>query len=278
MENAGVRRVAARLLCCVAVLSGCDREAPAPSATTGPASQPSGAREVRIAAASDLKFALEEVVDAFRRTHPGISVTTTYGSSGNFYAQLSNDAPFDLFLSADLSYPQKLIESGKGSKETLFRYAVGRLVVWTPAGSTLDVQSQGLRALADPSVRKVAIANPQHAPYGRAAEAAMRSAGVYDAVKDKLVLGENVAQAAQFVQSGAADVGVIAHSLAVAPPMRGKGRSFDVPPDAHPRIEQGGVILSRAKDPAAALAFGAFLLSPDGKAILKSYGFADAPQ
>ena len=277
MENAGLRRIVACISCWVVLVCGCDRQATAPTATSAPTSQSSGAREVRIAAASDLKFALEEVVAAFVRNHPGVAVTTTYGSSGNFYAQLSNDAPFDLFLSADLAYPQKLIESGNGSKDTLFRYAVGRLVVWAPAASTLEVQFRGLRALADPSVRKVAIANPQHAPYGRAAEAAMRSAGVYDAVRDKLVLGENVAQAAQFVQSGAADVGVIAHSLAVAPPMRGKGRSFDVPLDAHPRIEQGGAILSWAKDPAAAEAFRAFLLGAEGKAILKAYGFADAP-
>jgi molybdate transport system substrate-binding protein len=226
-----------------------------------------------VAAAADLKFALDEVVGAFERQHPDIRVKATYGSSGSFFAQLSNEAPFDLFLSADIDYPRKLIEQGKAEKGSEFLYAVGHLVVWVPAASKLDVQKLGIRALADPSVKKVAIANPRQAPYGRAAEAALKKLGVYDDVKGRLVLGENIAQAAQFVESGAADAGVIALSLALAPAMRDTGRYWEVPLDAYPRLEQGGVLLKWAKDPEAAQALLDFLTGGEGRAILKRYGF-----
>jgi molybdate transport system substrate-binding protein len=225
-----------------------------------------------------LRDALEALIAAYRRIQPEMSVVPTYGSSGNFYTQISNDAPFDLFLSADVAYPQKLIEQGKGVKETLFRYGVGRIVVWVPNDSKLDIEARGLGALTDPSVHKIAIANPAHAPYGRAAEAAMRSAGVYEQVKGRLVLGENVMQAAQFVQSGSADVGVVAQSLSLSSTMRSQGRSWLVPADAHPRIEQAGVILTSAKEPAAARDFIAFLAGAEGKAILAQYGFAPVPE
>lgn len=259
---------------CAAALVGCDGQT---TPTPAPRTQAPGPRQVRIAAASDLKYALDELAGSFRDSHPDVAVTITYGSSGNFFAQLCNDAPFDLFLSADVAYPQKLIEQGKASGDTLFRYAVGRIVVWVPADSRLDVRKRGIEVLADESVRKIAIANPKHAPYGRAAEAAMRGAGVYDRVKDKLVLGENIAQAAQFVQSGGADAGVIALSLAVAPAMRDKGQYFEIPAEAHPRIEQGGVVMARAEDPAAAREFRAVMLSGAAKALLKQYGFAEPP-
>jgi molybdate transport system substrate-binding protein len=140
-------------------------------------------------------------------------------------------------------------------------------VVWGPAASPLDPAT----ALKAASVRHVAIANPQHAPYGRAAEAALRSLGIYDSVAKKLVLGENVAQALQFVQSGAADVGIVALSLALAPPVRGQGRYWEVPGTAYPKIEQGGVIL---KDSKAAREFRSFLLDEVGRRILKKYGFS----
>lgn len=230
-------------------------------------------REVRVAAASDLKFALAEVVAAFEKRTPGIAVTTTLGSSGNFFAQLSNKAPFDLFLSADIELPRRLIEQGLAVRESEFLYAVGHLVLWVPNDSPLDVATLGSEALLDPSVKKIAIANPRHAPYGRAAEAALRSLGVYDAVASRLVLGDNVAQTAQFVESGAADAGIFALSLAIAPALAKKGRYWPVPLDAHPAIEQGGAILSWARDPDAAAAFRDFLMSDDGKAILKRYGF-----
>ena len=224
-------------------------------------------RKLTIAAAADLNFALEEVSREFRAAHPGVDLAIAYGSSGNFYAQIRNQAPFDLFLSADVEYPRKLVQDGIGARNSLFVYAVGRIVVWVPASSPLD-PSTALRAA---SVRHVAIANPQHAPYGRAAEAALRSLGLYDGVAGKLVLGENIAQTLEFVQSGAADVGVVALSLALAPPVRGQGRYWEIPPEAYPKIEQGGLIL---KDSKPAREFRSFLLGAGARRILKQYGFS----
>jgi molybdate transport system substrate-binding protein len=238
----------------------------------GPPGDPAR-REVAVAAAADLKFALPDVVAAFGRQRPDVAVKVTYGSSGNFFTQLSNQAPFDLFLSADIDYPRKLIEQGRAVPGSEFVYAVGHLVVWVPNGSPLDLDALGLRAVLDPAVRKVAIANPRHAPYGRAANAALRHSGVYEQVKDRLVLGDNIAQTAQFVESGAADVGVIALSLALAPAMRDKGRYWSVPLDAYPRLEQGGVILTWAKDQDATQALRAFIMGEGGRAILPKYGF-----
>jgi molybdate transport system substrate-binding protein len=248
-------------LFCLAV-AGCT------TATRGP-----GERVVTVAAAADLKFALDDLLAEFHRAHPDIRAEVSYGSSGNFFAQLSNHAPFDVFFSADIDYPRRLIEQGLADKDSEFVYAVGHLVVWTRRDSPLDVEKLGVRALLDPAVRKIAIANPKHAPYGRAAEAALKKLEVYDRVKDRLVLGENVAQAAQFVETGAADAGVIALSLALAPTLREKGRYWEVPLDAYPRLEQGGVILSWARDRAAADTLRGFVLGTEGKAVLRRYGF-----
>jgi molybdate transport system substrate-binding protein len=248
------------------VLSGCQGKSPPPS----PA--PPQAREVKVAAASDLKFALDDIASEFKTKQPAIDVKVTYGSSGNFFAQLSNKAPFDIYLSADIDYPRKLMEAGLASKDSEFQYAVGQIVVWAANESQLDLE-KGMEAIVDPSVRKIAIANPRHAPYGRAAEAAMKQLGVYDAAKDRLVLGENIAQTAQFVETGAADVGIIALSLAMAPAMKDKGRYWTVPLDAYPRLEQGGIILNWATDADAAKELRAFIVGPEGKAVLKRYGF-----
>jgi molybdate transport system substrate-binding protein len=230
-------------------------------------------REVSVAAAADLKFAFDELASAFQQQNPGIKVAVTYGASGNFYAQLTNKAPFDLFLSADIDYPRKLIDSGLAEKESEFLYAVGHLVVWVPNASKLDLDKLGIKAVAAPSVKKLAIANPKHAPYGRAAEAALKNSGVYDEVKDRVVLGENIAQTAQFVETGAADAGLIALSLALAPAMQEKGRYWMVPLDTYPRLEQGGVIMSWAMDKEATVALRSFLSSAEGRAILKRFGF-----
>jgi molybdate transport system substrate-binding protein len=230
---------------------------------------------LRVAVAADMRFAFEEIVVAFRKERPEIQVSASYGSSGNFYAQLSNRAPFDLFLSADVDYPRRLIREGRALAESEFMYGVGRIVLWVPQSSTVDVEKLGIQAMLDPSVRKIAIANPRYAPYGRAAEAAMKSLGVYEKVKDRLVLGDSIIQTAQFVESGAADIGIISHTLTLRPPLAGKGRSWMVPLDAYPRREQGGVILSWTEHREAAEALRAFVLSDKGKAILRSYGFSE---
>lgn len=231
-------------------------------------------RQVRVAAASDLKWALEEVRTAFEKANPGVSCVVTFGSSGNLFAQLGQKAPFDVFFSADLGYPQKLVEQGLGLKDTLFTYAIGHLVVWVPKASGIPVETLGLQAVQHPAARRVSIANPRVAPYGRAAEAALTSAGLLQSVKDRLVLGDNIAQAAQFVQSGNADLGLLSLSFATSAAMQDQGRFAEVPASAHPPIEQGGVVLAWAQDPAAARTFCAFLAGPAGRSLLAKYGFA----
>jgi molybdate transport system substrate-binding protein len=239
-----------------------------------PASPGDGAEAtIRVAAAADLRFAMDELVAAWTGAGHTTTVEPVYGSSGTFFAQISQGAPFDVFMSADAAYPRELERAGLAPTGGTRVYAIGQIVVWVPSASPLDVARRGLEVLTDPSVRKVAIANPEHAPYGRAAVAALRAAGVLEAVEQRLVLGENVSQAAQFVESGGADAGVIALSLALAPTMRDRGRFAIVPIDSYPRLEQGAVVLSATADPAAAGAFLDFVLGPDGRAVLDRYGF-----
>lgn len=233
-------------------------------------------RAVRVAAAADLKFALDEAIARLARRQPALRVEPTYGSSGSMHAQLRQQAPYDVYLSADVDYPRDLVSRGVGSARDLFTYAAGRLVIWVPAGSTLPVERDGLRALD--RAGRIAIANPRHAPYGRAAEAALRRAGIWDRVSRRLVLGENVAQAAQFVQSGAADAAIIAKSLVAAPALRGSGRVWDVPGSMHPPLVQGGLILPWAASRGAAEQLRDFLLSNEGRALLQAHGFGLPPK
>jgi molybdate transport system substrate-binding protein len=230
-------------------------------------------RLLTIAAAADLKFAIDEVIQQYQPTHSEIHIKTIYGSSGSFYTQISNNAPFDIFLSADMEYPRKLESAGLAILGTDFEYAVGRLVLWTKKDSPIDVEHIGIQALLDTSVRKISIANPQHAPYGQAAVAAMKHFGVYEKAKDKFVFGENVAQALEFVDSGAAQIGIIAMSLASAPTVKPRGKYWEIPLDSYPRMNQGGIILKRVRDRAAADDFRSFLLADQGRAILKQFGF-----
>jgi len=228
-------------------------------------------KEIRVAAAADLKFAMDDLAERFEK-QTGIKVHVTYGSSGNFFSQMQNGAPFDLFFSADIEYPKKLETAGLAERGTLYEYAVGRIVIWMPANAKVDVTKQGWNALLDPSVEKIAIANPDHAPYGRAAVAALQKANIYDSVKAKLVYGENISQAAQFVQSGNAQAGIIAMSLAVSPAMR-DGKQWMIPAEMHPPIEQGAIILKDAKNKRAAQAFLDFVKSPAGRSTMAKYGF-----
>ena len=250
-----------------------DRQSPdTPEPVESPTGAPAKPRVLTVAAASDLKFALDEIVREFQAAQPDCEVKVSYGSSGNLFAQLTNRAPFDLFFSADADYARKLVDSGE-AQQTAFVYGRGRIVIWVRRDSPVDVEQLGVQAVLDPAVRKVAIANPKHAPYGRAAEAALNELGVYDQVRQKLVLGENVAQTMQFVQTGAAEIGVISHSLAVAPALRDQGRFWEIPLDAYPPLEQAGVILSWAKHRRAAESLRDFVLAADGREILQRYGF-----
>ena len=241
-----------------------------PAAASG-AEQRTG--EIQVAAAADLQFALDAIAHEFQRLNPEIRVQISYGSSGNFYSQILNQAPFDIYFSADLSYPRKLAEEGLAIAGSDFVYAVGRLALWVPKSSALDVKHLGMAALRLDTVQHIAIANPKHAPYGKAAEAAIRSMGFYDAVQSKLVFGENVAQAFQFVQSGASEIGIIALSLALAPGVRDQGEYWEVPVGKYPRLEQGGIIVKWAKNPGGARELRAFVLGAQGRAILKNFGY-----
>ena len=247
------------------------------TSAAAPAAQPQPANPtlIRIAAASDLKFFLDEAIARLAARTPTIRIEPTYGSSGNFHAQLRQRAPFDVFLSADVDYARDLVSRGLAAERDLFTYAVGHLVVWVPNRSTLPLERDGLRALT--AAKRIAIANPRHAPYGRAAEAALRGAGLWDSLERRLVLGENIAQAGQFVQSGAADAGIIARSLALAPAMRSAGRFWDVPAEAYPGILQGGLVLSWAASRDAAVVVRDFLLGTEGRALLAAHGF-DLPR
>jgi molybdate transport system substrate-binding protein len=228
-------------------------------------------KEIRIAAAADLKFAMGELSEKFEK-QTETRVNVTYGSSGNFFSQMQNGAPFDLFFSADIEYPQKLEAAGLAEPGTLYEYAVGRIVIWAPADAKVDVANQGWKALLDARVEKIAIANPEHAPYGRAAVAALQKAGIYESVKAKLVYGENISQAAQFVQSGNAQAGIVAMSLAVSPAMR-DGKRWEIPAEMHPAIEQGAIVLKDAQNKEAARAFLEFVKSTAGRSTLAEYGF-----
>ena len=231
---------------------------------------PLHAEVINVAAASDLNFAVKEIIQDFEHT-TGHEVRLTLGSSGNFYAQIVNGAPFDVFLSADVNYPRRLEKDGRALAGSTFVYGLGRIALWVPAHSRVNIEKDGIKALVDPSVKKIAIANPEHAPYGLAAVAAMKTANVYDGVKTKLVMGENISQAAQFVQSGAADIGIIAVSIALSDPMRAAGRYWVIPETLYPRMEQGAVLLKRAGP--AAKAFQEWLHGTKALAVFKKYGF-----
>jgi len=230
------------------------------------------AQEITVAAASDMSAALPDVVAAYTKK-TGQTVKLSFGASGNLTNQIRNGAPFDVFFSADESYPQQLIDEGLASGSTLYRYAVGRLVLWVPNDSPLDLPKLGIKALLEPSVKKISLANPTTAPYGRAAAGALRHFGIYDQVSDKLVIGENISQAAQFVESGNAQAGLLALSHALAPAMKSKGRYWTVPLDAYPTLNQAAVVLSKSKQQGAARAFLEFLRSPAATSLLASYGF-----
>lgn len=234
---------------------------------------PGAAAEIpAVAAAADLAFALPEVAEAFR-AETGNTVKLSFGSSGNFARQIAGGAPFELFLSADELYVERLRESGK-TLDAGSLYALGRIVLFVPRGSPIRADSDLsdlARALDDGRVKKLAIANPEHAPYGRAAREVLQAAGLWDRTRDRLVLGENASQAAQFAASGSAQAGIIPLSLAVAPAMAGRGSHALIPEDRHRPLRQRMVLMRGAGREARA--FYDFLRGPKSRAILESYGF-----
>ena len=259
----GAGGLVAVTVACVLALSAC-------GTTSSAAGDPA---RVRVAAASDLQFVLDDLEDLVESEHPGIDLSVSSASSGTLAQQIANGAPFDLFLSADVAYPEQLAAAGLADPDEVFTYARGQLVLWIPDASRLD-PACGLAVLTEASVTAVAIASPDHAPYGRAAQAALQRAGVAEAVAPKLVVGESAAQAAEFVRSGNADAGLVPRSLVVAEPLRGVGRWVELPAGAYPVVEQGGVVLAGAADPAGASAVRDLLLGEAGRALLERHGFS----
>lgn len=229
------------------------------------------AQEITVAAAADLQFAMQDIAARFEK-EAGKKVKIVYGSSGNFYQQIQNGAPFDLFFSANLDYAKKLEAAGLTETGTLYEYATGKIVLWVPSASKVDLAA-GLKALTEPSVHKISIANPEHAPYGQAAVAALKTENIYEQLKGKLVMGENISQAASFVLSGSADAGIIALSLALSPNMKDKGRYVEIPNADYPPIAQGCVLLKSSQKKEAARAFLEYVKTPAVATLLRQYGF-----
>ena len=225
--------------------------------------------KITIAAAADLKFALDEIVVLFSRAHPADKVETIYGSSGKFQTQIRQGAPFDLYFSADIAYPRALKDEGFAASEVQ-PYAVGRIVLWS---SSRDAARMTLADLADSSIKKIAIANPKHAPYGKRAEEALRAAGMWEKVEARLVYGENVAQAAQFVQTGNAQAGIVALSLALSPELAKQGSYALIPGKLHQPLEQGFIVTKRAAGNPLAREFARFMADREARAVMVRYGF-----
>ena len=227
------------------------------------------AEKITIAAAADLKFAMDDIVVAYKQTYPGDEVEVIYGSSGKFHTQIQQGGPYDLYFSADIAFPRELAKAGlAGSAVT--PYAVGRIVLWGPG---LDTSKMTLLSLLDPAITRIAMANPKHAPYGKRAEEALRSAGLWDKVEPKLVYGENIAHTAQFVQTGNAQVGIIALALAVSPELSKRGGYWLIPDTLHEPLEQGFITTRRATGNLVAKRFSSYMGSKSARAVMVRYGF-----
>lgn len=225
--------------------------------------------KITVAAAADLKFALDEVAASFRKAHPDDQVTIAYGSSGKAMTQIQQGAPYDLFFSADIAFPQELVKKGLAVGQVK-PYAIGRLVLWS---LNLDAAHMTLANLTDPRVQRIAIANPKHAPYGQRAQEALQATGMWPKVQPRLVYGENIAQTAQFAITGNAQVGLIALSLVMNPELKGKGSYYLIPENLHQPLEQGFVILNLGASKPLARQFSDYMSSAPARAIMVKYGF-----
>lgn len=235
---------------------------------------PLRSQEITVAAAADLHSSLDEIAAQFQSSHAG-EVKVVYGASGNLFQQLQNGAPFDIFFSANADYPKKLEADGLTLSGTYYEYARGKIVLLVPATSTLDLK-RGIKVLLDHSIKKIAIADPGRAPYGQAAVAALKSQNLYETVSPKLVTGENISQAASFVLSGGADIGIISMSLAISPSSKSQARFVEIPANEYPPIQQACVILKSSKEQKLARAFEAYLQGTEASKTLQRYGF-DVP-
>lgn len=227
------------------------------------------AEKITIAAAADLKFAMDELVTGFKKSQPGNDVDVVYGSSGKFHTQIQQGAPYDIYFSADIAYPRELQKKGFAAYEVL-PYAFGRIVLWS---NSMAAAKMTLADLTDPKIARIAIANPKHAPYGKRAEEALKAAGIWEKVQPKLVFGENIAHTAQFVQTGNAQVGIIALALAMNPELSKQGGYYLIPESLHNPLEQGYVITRRGGNKPLAKKFAEYMSSKPARAVMAKYGF-----
>lgn len=227
------------------------------------------AEKITIAAAADLKFAMDEIVAGFKKSRPGVETQVVYGSSGKFHTQIQQGAPFDLFFSADIGFPRELAKQGQAASQVR-SYAIGRIVLWS---TDMDATKMTLAALTNPKITRIAIANPKHAPYGKRAEEALRASGLWDTLQPKLVFGENISQTAQYVQTGSAQVGIIALSLALNPELSKRGGFYLIPGNLHNTLEQGYIITKFGANKPLAKQFADYMGSKQARAIMTKYGF-----
>jgi molybdate transport system substrate-binding protein len=228
-------------------------------------------QKITIVAAANLKVALDSITTVFKIQYPNSNTQVIYGASGKLFEQISNGAPFDLFFSADMDYPNKLKDKNLTVSKVKI-YAIGKLVLWS---KKTDPNKKKIYGLLDANINKISIANPNTAPYGEKAVESMKFYNVYDKVKNKLVFGENITQAAQFVTSGAAAIGIVALSLALSPNMQKEGGQYYIIPEkSHRPLEQGCVILKHAQGNWSATQFYNFISSKKATAILKYYGYS----
>jgi len=230
---------------------------------------PAHAEKITVAAAADLKFAMDEIVTTFKKANPGDELDVIYGSSGKFQTQIQQGAPYDLYFSADIGFPRELAKNGFAASEVK-PYALGRIVLWS---ASLDATKLTMVSLVDPKITRIAIANPKHAPYGKRAEEALRASGLWEKLEPKLIYGENIAHTAQFVQTNNAQVGIIALSLAVNPELANKGGYWLIPDKLHEPLEQGYIITKRAASNALAKRFADYMGSKPARAVMTKYGF-----
>jgi len=227
------------------------------------------AEKITVAAAADLKFAMDEIAASYMKSNPADQIEVVYGSSGTFHTQIQKGAPYDLYFSADIGFPRELVKLGFAASEVK-PYAFGRIVLWS---ASMDATIMTLASLTDPKINHIAIANPVHAPYGRRAEEALRKLELWEKVKPRLVYGDNIAQTAQFVMTGNADIGIIALSLALNTQLASKGGYWLIPENLHEPLEQGFIITKRAENNPQAKRFADYIDSKPVRAIMTKYGF-----
>ncbi|MFQ5597228.1 MAG: molybdate ABC transporter substrate-binding protein [Nitrospiria bacterium] len=225
-----------------------------------------------IAAASSLRFTMDDIVAEFTKSIPA-DVEMSYSASGNLLAQILAGAPFDLFLSADEAYPKQVIEKEFADPDAFFRYGSGLIVLWVPDQSPIDIVHEGINGLMHPSVKKIVLANPRHAPYGMAAMEALKNMDFFDRLDKKFVFSDNIFHAAAFIRRGDAQIGILAYSLALSEPLQASGRFWVIPSHLYSPMLHGGLILGNTKDRALATAFVDFLKKGRGREILQDYGY-----